>query len=141
MSNPLPHVFNPTTHIPFHPSYSHICSTPLLPTSKLITIAGQIGRFGDPSSGNTTPSSFLEQVSIALQNVQTCLEAAGAKKTDIVQVKQYVVDIAGHDYKGRVELYVEWMGGHKPPSTLIGVQGLATKELLYEIEVMAVVSG
>lgn len=33
------------------------------------------------------------------------------------------------------------MDGHKPPSTLIGVQALAKRELLYEIEIMAVVSG
>ena len=49
--------------------------------------------------------------------------------------------IEGHDYKGRVERYMAWMEGHTPPSTLIGVAGLATKEMLYEIEVMAVVSG
>jgi enamine deaminase RidA (YjgF/YER057c/UK114 family) len=56
-------------------------------------------------------------------------------------VRQYVVGIEGHDYKGRVERYRAWMEGHAPPSTLIGVAGLATKEMLYEIEVMAVVSG
>jgi enamine deaminase RidA (YjgF/YER057c/UK114 family) len=65
-------VFSPENHPTFHPSYSHICSTPLLPTSKLITIAGQIGR---DSAANTTPSEFLEQVEIALKNVKTCLDA------------------------------------------------------------------
>jgi enamine deaminase RidA (YjgF/YER057c/UK114 family) len=56
-------------------------------------------------------------------------------------VRQYIVRIEEHDYKGRVERYMTWMGDHTPPSTLIGVAGLATKEMLYEIEVMAVVSG
>ena len=56
-------------------------------------------------------------------------------------VRQYIVGIEGHDYKGRVERYMAWIEGHTPPSTLIGVAGLATKEMLYEIEVMAIVSG
>ncbi|KAE9366031.1 hypothetical protein N431DRAFT_495815 [Stipitochalara longipes BDJ] len=121
-------IFSPENHPTFHPSYSHVCSTPLHPTSRLITVAGQIGR---GSVTNTTPSAFLEQVEIALKNVKTCLDAAGAKKTDIVMVRHYIVGIEGHDYKGRVERYMAWME----------VAGLATKEMLYELEVMAVVSG
>ena len=48
--------------------------------------------------------------------------------------------IEDHDYKSRVERYMAWMEGHAPPTTLIGVMGLAKTEMLYEIEVMAVVS-
>jgi enamine deaminase RidA (YjgF/YER057c/UK114 family) len=55
-------------------------------------------------------------------------------------VRQYIVKIEEHDYKGRVERYMAWMEGHTPPSTMIGVAGLATREMLYEIEVMAVVT-
>jgi enamine deaminase RidA (YjgF/YER057c/UK114 family) len=68
----MTNVFSPENHPTFHPSYSHISSTPLGPTSRLITLAGQIGR---DSTTNTTPSSFLEQVDIALKNVKTCLDA------------------------------------------------------------------
>jgi enamine deaminase RidA (YjgF/YER057c/UK114 family) len=127
---------NPPNHAPFSPSYSHICSTPISATKNLIAIAGQIGH---DSATNTIPTTFLDQVSLALQNVKKCLDSAGAKKTDIISVRQYVVNIADHDYKGRVEIYSKWMDGWAPPSTLIGVQGLATKDFLYEIEVMAIV--
>ena len=53
-------------------------------------------------------------------------------------MRQYVVNMLPQD-PIRAKLYMEWMEGHKPPSTLIGVQSLATEDLLYEIEVMVVV--
>lgn len=137
MSSTSPQVSNPDDHAPFHPSYSHISTVTLHPTSKLISIAGQIGH---DSTTKSTPASLAEQVELALANVQKCLDAAGAKKTDIVSVRQYVVNVLEHDYAKRVELYEKFMDGHKPPSTLIGVQGLAKKEFLYEIEVTAVVT-
>jgi enamine deaminase RidA (YjgF/YER057c/UK114 family) len=79
-------------------------------------------------------------VELALVNLQKCLDAAGAKKTDIVSVRQYIVNLLDQDFDGRVKLYRQFMEGHTPPSTLIGVQALAARELLYEIEVMAVVN-
>ena len=126
-------IFNPPGHVPFSPLYSHICAVPISSTSRLISFAGQIGRDG------TTPNTLAEQVKLALSNVDKCLEAAGAKKQDIISVRQYVVNLLPVD-PSRTKMYNEWMGDHKPPSTLIGVQSLAAPELLYEIEVMAIVS-
>lgn len=48
-----------------------------------------------------------------------------------------MVDMLPQD-PARAKLYTEFMGQHKPPSTLIGVQSLAHKDLLYEIEVLVV---
>jgi enamine deaminase RidA (YjgF/YER057c/UK114 family) len=138
MSSTTPHVFSPDDLAPFHPSYSHICSTPLLPTARLVTFAGQIGL---DSTTRSVPTSFREQVELALANLQKCLDAAGVKKTDIVHVKHFIVNILDRDYNDRVEPYMKFMDGYAPPSTLLGVQALATKDLLYEIEVMAVVQG
>jgi enamine deaminase RidA (YjgF/YER057c/UK114 family) len=137
MSSVAPQVSDPKNLPAFHPSYSQICTTTLLPTTRLITIAGQIGA----DAAKNVPKGFIDQVELALSNVQTCLDTAGAKKTDIVSVRQYVVNLLEQDYAKRAELYGKFMDGHKPPSTLVGVQALATKDLLYEIEVMAVVHG
>lgn len=128
-------IFNPPNHESGAP-YSHISTIPLTATTKLVIFAGQIGR--DPVTRDI-PNTLVDQVGLALKNVDVCLEAVGAKRTDIVQVRQYVVDLHPLD-KGRVELYREWMGGHSPPSTVIGVQSLADQKMLYEIEVTAVVS-
>jgi enamine deaminase RidA (YjgF/YER057c/UK114 family) len=129
-------VFNPEDHAPFRPTYSHISVTTLEPTTKLVSFAGQIGH---DSTTDKIPPAFIDQVDLALQNVQKCLDAVGAKKTDIVSVRQYVVDLLEQDSVKRGEVYEKFMDGYKPPSTLIGVQALAAKGVLYEIEVLAVV--
>ncbi|KPI41362.1 uncharacterized protein AB675_8026 [Cyphellophora attinorum] len=131
--------FNPSSHSPFSPTYSHISRIPLSSTHTLISVAGQVGH--NPTT-NTTGATLAEQCTIAFANVDKCLAAAGARKEDIVQVRQYVVDLLrggkGQDPE-RARLYVEWMGGLKPPSTLLGVEALAREDLKYEIEVIAVV--
>lgn len=131
-----PKCFNPADVAPPHKSYSHICTTNLIGGSKLLTFAGQIGV---PSVGNRIPPPTLrEQVALALANLLACLTAAGATIKDIVSVRQYVVNLLPMD-PCRRELYEEWMGNHRPPSTLVGVAALADENLLYEIEVMAIV--
>jgi len=91
---PTPTLLNPDGVAAPAPTYSHVAITPLSSTaSKLITVAGQIGK--DPSG--KVPSSFAEQVSNALQNVERCLAAAGAKTSEIVKVTHYVVDFDPKD--------------------------------------------
>lgn len=128
-------IFNPPNHDSGAP-YSHVASIPLSSTSRLVIFAGQIGR---DSSTRQIPETLSEQVIIALKNVDICLSAVGGKRTDIVQVRQYIVNLHPVD-KSRVNLYREWMGDHSPPSTVVGVQSLALEDLLYEIEVTAVVN-
>jgi enamine deaminase RidA (YjgF/YER057c/UK114 family) len=128
-------IYNPPNHPPFAPTYSHIARVPISSEAELITFAGQVG--ADSTTGEI-PSTLGEQVKIALANVDTCLKAAGATKKDIIQVRHYVVNLHPVD-SARAKYYSEWMEGNKPPSTLVGVQSLAAKELLYEIEVVAVV--
>ena len=112
--------FNPPGHETFSPAYSHISSVPISATHNLVSFAGQIGR---DSSNQEIPQSLAAQVSIALANVDKCLDAVNATKNDIVQVRQYIVNLL-HDRDGevavqdpsRAKLYAEWMGGRKPPS-------------------------
>lgn len=131
---------NPPDFPPFAPSYSHISTAPLAASSKLVCFAGQIAF--DPATSKI-PADFPSQVSLALSNVDRCLTAAGATKEDIVQVRHYVVGLSklpDEDKKARGEIFTKFMGGLKPPSTLLGVESLATKDFLYEIEVVAVVN-
>jgi enamine deaminase RidA (YjgF/YER057c/UK114 family) len=75
-----PETFNPPDVVPPKPSYDDVCVFSLGNT-KIITVAGQIGKHPD---GNI-PHTFTEQVSRALQNVKACLAAAGATPWDIVK--------------------------------------------------------
>jgi monoamine oxidase len=131
----MPTLSNPQdVHAP-HGSYSHVCQTSLSPTTTLITLAGQVGIY---RSDTSTPS-FATQVTTALANVGKCLASVGATPKDIIKVTHYVVNLDPKD-TSRVEAYVKFVGDHRPPSTLIGVEKLADPRYLYEIDVWAIVN-
>lgn len=78
-----PRTFNPHGVPAPPPSYNHVAVTPLLSSSRLITLAGLTGC--DPASSDN-PKTLPKQASIAYTKIQTCLAAAGATPRDIVQV-------------------------------------------------------
>lgn len=147
-SSNKPRAFNPPDVPKPPPSYDQVCITPILPTSKLITLAGQTGRQTDGSIA----SDIKSQAKAAYETVNRCLKAAGASPRDIVHVRHYIVKdtgIAGEEdvdvvHRGWADLWIEFMDkeadGHKPPDTVVGVACLAVKGLLYEVEVTAIVS-
>ncbi|KAK7887407.1 hypothetical protein LTR67_009827 [Exophiala xenobiotica] len=128
-------LINPPFVHPPRPTYTHVQTTPISPTSTLITIAGQIGIDG---KSRTLPPTFSGQVQVALDNLGKCLEAVGATPADIIKVTHFVVNLDPKD-NSRAEAYLKFMGDHRPPSTLLGVAALADPELLYEVEAMAIV--
>ena len=142
-----PRAFNPPNAPAQAPSYKQVAITPILPTSKLITLAGQVGF--DPETGDLLPD-FIGQVKQAYGHVATCLKAAGASPEDIIHVRHYIVKHTGDadlDDKDIVErgwgpLWMEFMdrdaNGHRPPDTVLGVASLAKRSALYEVEVWAV---
>jgi len=143
-----PYVFNPSgVPIP-PPTYSQVSITPILPTSKLITLAGQVGL--DPQTSKVA-KGFDAQVKFAYQNILNALKTAGATPRDIIHVKHFIVKDTGRvgvgseDELTRVwgHHWIEFMDtegeGHRPPDTVLGVACLATDELLYECEVWAII--
>ena len=147
------HIFNPPGHPPLAPSYSHISSIQISPTHRLVSFAGQTGTSAGTDPSN--PPSFPEQVRAALENVDKCLAAVGCTKRDIVMNRQFVVKLASEgglcqeDKNARSTLFLEWWNrpieGEKegqvlppPPDTLIGVDSLALREILFEIEITCI---
>jgi monoamine oxidase len=53
------------------------------------------------------------------------------------QITHYVVNYDPAQ-RGRNELCLKILNGHKPPGTLVPVEKLAAPEILFEIEVMAI---
>ncbi|KAF1953466.1 YjgF-like protein [Byssothecium circinans] len=145
-----PQAFNPPNVPTPPPTYNQVSITPLIPSSKLVTLAGQVGV--DPST-HKVAEGFEAQVRLAYRNVLNTLKAAGATPRDIVHVRHYIVKDTKHvgveseeeltEVWGR--LWMEFMDkegeGHRPPDTVLGVACLATKYLLYECEVWAIVQG
>ncbi|KAH7088806.1 Endoribonuclease L-PSP/chorismate mutase-like protein [Paraphoma chrysanthemicola] len=143
-----PHAFNPPD-VPTPPStYNQVCITPILPTSRLVTLAGQTGLQSD----GTIAKDIETQSKDAYKAVHNCLKAVGVTPRDIVHVRHYIVKETGNQEKDALDvvdrgwgpIWEEFMDreadGHRPPDTVVGVASLAKKELLYEVEAWALIS-
>src|ERR1700759_1481451 len=114
------------------PTFSHV-STSTGP-SRIITTAGQVGA----DENGVVPSSIDAQYELAFVNLRRCLEAAGAKVTDVLKLTYYVVN---YDPNNRIHFkpILKFLGGHRPPTTLVPVPALAKPDFLFEVEAIAAV--
>lgn len=87
MSSNKPHAFNPPDVTTPPPTYNQVCITPLLSTSKLVTLAGQTGLHDD----QTISPDIKEQARYAYEAIRRCLKAAGATPRDIVGYSNVVI--------------------------------------------------
>jgi len=76
-----------------------------------------------------------EQTKVIFTKVKHLLEAAGAKMSDVVTMTIYVTDMAINKDVWRARQ--EFFSGHFPCSALVQVAGLATPEILVEIQLQA----
>lgn len=102
--------------------------------ARVIHIAGQ---GGEDDQGNLSPG-FEEQVSQALDNLQTALRSAHADLTDVARLRILVVD-HDEDRLGIIARQVRrrWANRQAPTCTLIPVPRLALDGMLFEIEAEA----
>lgn len=80
--------------------------------------------------------SAYEQARVVFTKIKHCLEAAGAKMSDVVTMTIYVTDMA--DNKDIWRARREFFTGDFPCSALVQVAALASPEILLEITVQAV---
>lgn len=73
----------------------------------------------------------------AIENIKAILEEGGAALSDVMKVNIFLSESA--DKEGMNEVYREFFGEDPPARTAV-VAGLASPELLIEIEAVAVVS-
>jgi 2-iminobutanoate/2-iminopropanoate deaminase len=92
--------------------------------------AGQIGN--DPE-GNLVEGGIAEQARRTLENVGTCLDAAGCTLDDVVKVNAYLADLG--DFPAYNEVYVEFFS--KPYPARTSVQAGLPPGVLIEIEAVA----
>jgi enamine deaminase RidA (YjgF/YER057c/UK114 family) len=76
-----------------------------------------------------------EQARIVFGKIRHLVEAAGGTMADVVKLNIYVVDIGKNTEVWRARR--EFFTGNFPVSTLVEVKGLATPEILVEIEAIA----
>ncbi|KAF2479237.1 hypothetical protein BDY17DRAFT_258108 [Neohortaea acidophila] len=109
------------------PFYSHIAQT--IGPVNIVMFAGQIGARPDGS----VASDPVEQIEEAFNNLRRCLEAAGARVQDIVKLTYYIVDFDHTNPRHRKPL-LEFLGEHRPPTTLVPVTALALPEFVFEVD-------
>lgn len=99
------------------------------------------GVSGHDKSGKIKVGDFGAQCRQAYENLKVLLEAAGATMNDIVKFTNYLVN--ADDYPIMAEIRKEYIKEKEsyPASTLIEVKGLLYKEMLVEIEAIAVLAG
>ncbi|NKQ56946.1 RidA family protein [Amycolatopsis sp. K13G38] len=98
----------------------------------LLYIAGTIGRRAD----GTVPESIEEQTEIAIRRIEKILRLENLDLTALVDVTSYHVDIHRH-LPGFSEAKQRLITPPFPAWSMIGVDGLASPELLIEIRATA----
>jgi enamine deaminase RidA (YjgF/YER057c/UK114 family) len=129
-----PTVVNPAgLHDPVPFGYSHTAAVPA--GAQLVLVSGQ---YGSGPDGAVVSTEFAAQVEQAFDNLGVALAAHGLGLGHIVQLRTYVVDL-DFDKLGVIGRAVQAGCGDTPPTqTVIGVAGLATPEIRFEVEAMAV---
>ncbi|MCC4106655.1 RidA family protein [Serratia ureilytica] len=116
--------------VPF--GFSHAA----LYSGNVLELAGQVAW---DAEGNLVGRGDLAlQTRQVLNNLRTVLEAVNASAADIVRLRTYVVNHSPDKLPAIIQEINRFYGGLTPaPNTLIGVQALATPELMIEIEATA----
>jgi len=131
----MPHtIVNPAgLHDPVPSGYSHTAA--IAAGSDLVLVAGQ---YGSSVTGAVASTDFTDQVRQTFQNLSIALAAHRLALGDIVQLRSYVVD---HDLDKLAAITDavkdSWSAG-PPPHTVIGVASLATPDIAFELEAVAV---
>lgn len=119
----------------FDPSaiYTHIV---IPPPGRTVFLAGQ---WGGDREGVLVGGGFSAQVEQALANVQALLAEIGIGPAQVAKLTHYVVGLDG-DRRAALHRQVGTIWpGDRPASTLLGVSALARPDMLYEVDVQAVI--
>jgi enamine deaminase RidA (YjgF/YER057c/UK114 family) len=129
----MPTFSNPSdVHAPVGP-YSHTAVVPA--GAELVFVAGQVGMRPD----GTVPPSFAEQAALTFANLRACLAAHGLDVEAVVKLTVFIV--GQQDFALLRAVREKHFGAHRPTSTTMYVAGLATPQLLLEVEAVAVKGG
>lgn len=91
----------------------------------------------DGSGGFVGIGDVRAQTVQALNNLRVALEAAGAKTSDVVRTRIFVLDIDDWETVGRA--HGEFFGFVRPATSMVEVSRLIAPEILVEIEAEAIV--
>jgi enamine deaminase RidA (YjgF/YER057c/UK114 family) len=103
---------------------------------RLVFVAGQVAQ--DTQGQVVAPGDLVGQAHQAFANVGRALAAAGARPDQVTKVTIYVVHYQPEHRSMLAGPRAALFGDHKPASTLVGVEALASPDYLIEVEAIAV---
>ena len=107
-----------------------------VPTGHLVFVSGQVAR---NAHGETVGKGDIKaQTRQVLENIKSVLESADASLDDVVKVSVFVTNLEEH-FSQIHEVRAEYFTQDYPASTLVEVKALVQKDLLIEIEAIAVI--
>lgn len=98
---------------------------------QLLFVAGQVGIRPDGVTGQ----GIAEQSRIVWDNILEVLRLGGMGIADVVKVTTFLT--SPDDIKDYGAVRLGFLGDHRPTSTLLIVSGLASPDLMVEVEVIA----
>ena len=116
--------------------YTHVVSASA--GGRIVFISGQVALDKD---GNVVGAGDLaKQAEQVFQNLQACLTSAGATFADVTKMTTFIVGYqAARDRAVLGAVRQKYLPAENPPaSTLLGVQALASPDIMIEIEATAV---
>jgi 2-iminobutanoate/2-iminopropanoate deaminase len=117
--------------------FSNKAPKPIGPYSQAVKAGGFVfasAQLGiDPATGSLA-QGVEEQARLAIRNVGSVLEAAGAGWASVVKVSLYLTDMS--DFGKVNEIYLAFLGGAAPARATIGVSSLP-KEGLVALDALA----
>jgi enamine deaminase RidA (YjgF/YER057c/UK114 family) len=101
-------------------------------TGAFVIVGGTTSVTNEGAVIGTTP---YEQAVEVLEKIERELRRAGARLTDVIQVRVYVTDISRADEVGRA--HGEFFSAVRPLMTMVEVSSLIDPRMLVEIEAVA----
>ena len=111
-------------------TFSHIVKA-----GKLLFIAGQVGATAD---GQVVGPGMKEQTEQVLRNLQAALKSQGLDVGHVAKITIYTTSISEFRAQEAADVRAQFFGAHRPASTLVQIQQLASPEYKVEIEAIAV---
>jgi 2-iminobutanoate/2-iminopropanoate deaminase len=111
-----------------------------IPLSKAVRANGLLYLSGEVSIDWSTRETVTGDIKIqtrqTLENIKTTLESVGSSLDKVVKTTVFLTNIQ-RDFEAMNEVYAEFFPSDPPARSTVGVAGLARKELIVEIELMA----